>query len=349
MVARMIAILLLSGLSVASLATVQDSSQQTPAPPPAAPNGGDFSQVTNPDPATVVPPGILVRTTAASATDSFTPLPEGGSVNEKTFRSPYFGLTYSLPPGWFQKTSGPPPSDSGYYVLAQLRPTDAIKADVRGSMLIAAQDMFFPLVPAGNTMELIQYTKSHLVADYQVERPPAEIKIAGHSFVRFDYLAPLAGIHWSVLATQIRCHTVEFILTSQDAKLLESLINGLDKMILPAEASLTAGTGGGDVPVCIKGYATGARVTHRVDPVLLERRFNPVPVRIIISKTGTVKHIHFINAFPEQAKAITDALLQWTFKPYLREGQPAEVETGILFGSAPPRMEPAKPSTGVTN
>jgi len=31
-------------------------------------------------------------------------------------------LTYALSPDWTEKFSGPPPSDSGYYVLAQSGP-----------------------------------------------------------------------------------------------------------------------------------------------------------------------------------------------------------------------------------
>jgi outer membrane biosynthesis protein TonB len=58
-------------------------------------------------------------------------------------------------------------------------------------------------------------------------------------------------------------------------------------------------------------------------------------VRIIIDKAGKVKHIHFLRAFPDQAKAVTDALQQWKFKPYLKDRQPVEVETGIMFGRAP--------------
>ena len=34
-------------------------------------------------------------------------------------------------------------------------------------------------------------------------------------------------------------------------------------------------------------------------------------------------------------ESITDALLQWRFKPYLRDGEPVEVETGIMFGRTP--------------
>ena len=54
----------------------------------------------------------------------------------------------------------------------------------------------------------------------------------------------------------------------------------------------------------------------------------------VIDKEGKVKHIHFLSAFPDQAKAITDAMGQWKFKRHLRDGQPVEVETGIMFGRA---------------
>jgi hypothetical protein len=69
-------------------------------------------------------------------------------------------------------------------------------------------------------------------------------------------------------------------------------------------------------------------------------------VRVIIDKEGRVKHIHFLSAFPDQAKAISDALEQWRFKPYLRAGKPVEVETGLMFGRRPYSMTlPAKKFT----
>ena len=72
----------------------------------------------------------------------------------------------------------------------------------------------------------------------------------------------------------------------------------------------------------------------RVEPIFTEHKFNSVPVRIVIDREGKVKHIHFLNAFPDQAKVISDALGQWRFKPYKREGRAVEVETGIVFGRA---------------
>jgi hypothetical protein len=296
-------------------------------------NGGDFSD--NIQPGTKVPTGvILVKGAWSSASDSVTPVPEGGSVANNIFSDPYFGMTYALPPDWAEKYKGPPPSDSGRYVLAQIRPTEKFKGPAPGTVLVTAQDMFFTLLPAASAPDLINYSKDHLQADYKVEMPPTPTKIADHSFTFFAYWSPAAELHWYVLATEIRCHSVEIVLTSRDTKLLESLVLDLSKMKLPAEAGPTAGTGGGDVPVCVKDYAKDENVITRVDPIFTEHRFNPVPVRLIIDKEGKVKHIHFLSAFPDQAKVITDALGQWKFKPYRRDGHPVEVETGILFGRA---------------
>jgi hypothetical protein len=297
-------------------------------------SGGDFSD--NLQPATKVPTGvILVKGAWSSASDSVTPVPEGGNVTDGIFSNAYFGIRYPLPADWAQKYEGPPPSDSGRYVLAQIRPTSTFKGPDRGSILITAQDIFFTRFPAANTLELLKYSKDNLQADDKVEMPPTPTKIAGHPFDFFAYWSPAAELHWYVMATQIRCHEVEIVLTSRDTNLLKRLVLDLDKMQLPAETGPTAGAGGGAVPVCMKDYARDGNLIARVDPILTEHRFNPVPVRIIIDKKGKVKHIHFISAFPDQAKVITDALEQWKFKPYLRDGHPVEVETGIMFGWAP--------------
>jgi len=298
----------------------------------------------NPNPEKV-PPGILIKGAWASASDSETPLPEGGSIVDNVYRNQYFGLSYPLSSAWYQKSDGPPPSDSGYYVLAQLSPTDKFKGPAKGTILVSAQDLFFASAPAKNTVELVTYASNRLKPDYKVERQPSAVKIANHTFIRFDYVAPVADLHFYVLSTQVRCHAMQFVFTSRDPKLLESLIQEMNKMGLPEAADAAAGTGGGDVPVCIKDYATGKNVVHKVEPTLTDRKFNPIPVRIIISKTGRVKYIHFLSAFPEQAKIISEALEQWTLKPYVVNGEPVEVETGITFGQAPRPSWPATVKT----
>jgi hypothetical protein len=305
-------------------------------------NGGDFSERAGPvSPQARVPEGvILVKGAWSSESDSTTPVPEDGSVAGNAYRNRYFGLTYPLPRDWEEEYKGPPPSDSGRYVLLQLQPSAAFKGPARGSILLTAQDMFFTPLPAENALQLAKYEKNHLQADYKLELPPTETKVSGRPFIFYAYWSPIAELHWYVLATEIRCHEVEMVVTSRDTKLLENLVLQASQMQLPAETSPIAGTGGGNAPVCIKNYA-GEHVINRVDPIFSERSFNPVPVRIIIDKTGMVRHIHFLSAFPGQSKAITDALKQWKFKPYLQNGKPVEVETGIMFGRAPHVDSPA--------
>jgi hypothetical protein len=319
-------------LCVASVAKGQASPANHPMP--------SSSSADNPSLAKVPKDVILVKGASPSASDSVTPVPEAARVAQDAFSDPYFGITYSLPPDWTQEYDGPPPSESGRYVLAQLGPPKTKDGPNSASMLITAQDMFFTPMPATNALELTKYLRDHLQADYKVERPPTLAKIAGRSFSFFAYWSPVAELHWYVLGIQIRCHAVQFVLTSRDTKLLDRLMFDLNRMKLPAEASATVGDGGGPFPVCIRDYARRENVIARVDPVFTEHRFNPVPVRIIIDKEGKIKHIHLISAFPDQAKAITDALQQWRFKPYLSEGKPAEVETGISFGRASHSVAP---------
>jgi Gram-negative bacterial TonB protein C-terminal len=195
--------------------------------------------------------------------------------------------------------------------------------------------LFFTPFPVTRAEELVDYTKEHLQHDYKVEWPPTQIRIGGRSFRFFAYWSPVAELHWYVFATEIRCHAVEIVLSSSDIRLMRDLIQDLHTMTLPEDAQ----TEGVTVPVCVKDYATGENVIRRVAPVFTEHRFNTVPVRIVIGRDGRVKHTHLLSAFPDQAKAITDALQQWTFKPCIRNGRPVEVETGILFGT-PPRVSP---------
>jgi hypothetical protein len=321
---------------LACLASAQNTQPQKPAL-----SGGEFSNTTNPP--TKVPTGvILVKGAWSSASDSVTPVPEESRVTNGVLSNPYFGINFILPSGWAKGYDGPPPSDIGRYVLTHLRAADSHTAAM-GSILISAQDMFFTPLPATNALQLINYMKDILQADYKLEEPLTPTKIAGRPFTFFAYWSPVAQLHWYVVATQIRCHAIEIVLTSRNTQLLASLIHDLDKMTLPAEASPTAGTGGGDFPVCMKDYARNENILAKVDPVFSEPRSNSIPVRIIIDQKGKVKHIHFVSAFPEQAKGISDALFQWRFKPYMQNGHPVEVETGIMFGRTP------QPSTILPN
>jgi hypothetical protein len=138
----------------------------------------------------------------------------------------------------------------------------------------------------------------------------------------------------------VRCHAVQFVLTSADTHLLDTMVDGLKNTALLAEG--VSGHGGGDVPVCVPNYAVPANIESRVEPVMTMRKAESMPVRIIIAKSGRVQHVHVISAFAEQATIITDALMQWRFKPYTVNGEPVAVETGLVFGLDRNRVATAK-------
>ncbi len=265
---------------------------------------------------------ILVKGAAPSASDTTTPVPEGAIVRGGRLESPYFGFSYRIPSGWTEEVKGPPPSDSGNYVLALLVP--AAKSAVRGSVLIQAQDLFFTAAPATNAMQIVTYVRDHLLPSHQVERAPAEVKIGDRTFVRFDYGAPDVGLHWHIAATDIRCHTVQFVFSGPDPEALDRMIAGLSQLDAGARAA----------PLCVAGYAVPANIVKRVAPAFTTRRFNAIPTRLVIDKEGRVKHVHVISAFPEQSAALIEALKQWRFKPYLKDGKAVEIETGAMFGDA---------------
>jgi hypothetical protein len=262
--------------------------------------------------------------------------PEAGAVTGHIYQNGYFGIGYSLPPQWTEGYKGPPPSETGYYVLGLIRPDGDFQGPASGTILLAAWDLFFVPRPVRNARELVTDMANNLSAVYNVEAPARQVELGGRSFVRLDYVAPVAGLHWRVLATDIRCHVFQFVFNSRDGALLERLISRLNDAAFLEHTAAATSRQRETVPACVKDYATGANVLRKVDPAIVGPRFAEVPVRFIIGVDGKIKHIHVINAFPEQAKSVEKALVQWEFKPYLGDGVPAEVETGLLFRFSEP-------------
>jgi TonB family protein len=48
-----------------------------------------------------------------------------------------------------------------------------------------------------------------------------------------------------------------------------------------------------------------------------------------ISKDGNITHIKVVSGDPLLAKAASDAVKQWKYKPYLLNGEPVEIQTGV--------------------
>lgn len=272
--------------------------------------------------------GLISRPGDTAATPAN---PDSGRVIDGAYRNAYFDLTYRLPPGWVEGTGGPSPSASGYYVLGSFVPKD----ELTGTLLIAAQDIFFAAKPFSTAAAIMHdfARATSAVAGMTIDRGASEVRIAGRQFSRVDFSG--VGLHRALFVTEIRCHLVSFTLTSRDPALLAKLALSLDALSFGADDEAAA-------PVCIKNYANGDNLLRRIEPIASGPKFAPVPVRIIIGTDGSVAHIHVINATQEQRTAIEEALTQWRFAPPIAEGRPAEVETGLVFGLTPASQPAAR-------
>lgn len=261
---------------------------------------------------------ILVKGAAPSASDASTPVPEAGRIGDGRYRNAYFGLAYPIPAGWTEQPAGPPPSDAGGYVLTQFASLDGQR--VKAHVLVTAQDLFFIPFAASSAKDVAAKMRSTVPEQYELEKGPDEVTIAGRTFYRLAYKAsPASGLRWRMFTTETRCHALTFTFTGTDGKQLDE-----------AEKALAGLRIGSDAPACVNNYARD-HVLSKTTPGYTQR-YNTIPVRLIIDAEGKVRHIHLLSAFPEQSQPILTALREWRFKPYMVDGKAVEVETGLVFG-----------------
>jgi len=174
--------------------------------------------------------------------------------------------------------------------------------------------------------------KKGLDASLSAPNAVARVKLGGMEFARLDYSG--AGLSHIVFAAEIRCHVLIFSITASREAAAEMLVESLRKLSFTHERSASSSNGTAarrGPPLCIPESSYRDHIAHKVDPVMTGPRYGSVPVRLIIGGDGKLEHIHAIAGFPEQVKSVTDALAKWEFKPYIANGQPLEVETGLLF------------------
>jgi len=62
-----------------------------------------------------------------------------------------------------------------------------------------------------------------------------------------------------------------------------------------------------------------------------------VELQATISKNGDITNIKIVSGDPQLAKAASDAVKQWKYKPYLLNGEPVEIQTGVTVNFKLPR------------
>jgi TonB-like protein len=251
--------------------------------------------------------------------------PEDVHFAEGVFVSDYFGLRYRIPKGWGEGLPGPNPSQSGYYVLG----TWTTRGELAGTILVVAQDMLFASDASEDVESVVTRFRQVMssVEGMIIDREPEPVKVGVYPGYRIDFSG--VGLFRSMLAIEIRCHVVTFNLTSRDPKLLASLRSSMDDLVLlESKAS--------PVSTCLRDHVA-ENILYRVEPNSV-RGAPSIPVRIIVATDGSVKHVHVIRAAPTQRRDIEESVRQWRFKPYLKQGRPVEVETGVTFGTTAASM-----------
>jgi hypothetical protein len=246
--------------------------------------------------------------------------PEDVHIADGVFVSGYFGLRYRVPNGWSGGLSGPDPSQSGYYILGTWVPERAFS----GTILLVAQDMFFTPDTSIDVKDVVARFRDAIspVDGMAIDREPEAVKLGAYQGYHIDFSG--VGLFRAMFAIKIRCHVVTFNLTSRDPQLLESLARSLDDLA-------SFGSNANTLPECLKDYVS-ENVLRRVEPDGINAMTPSIPVRIIVAVDGSVKHVHVIRATPEQRQNINAAVRQWRFRPFLKQGRPVEVETGVIFG-----------------
>ncbi len=62
-----------------------------------------------------------------------------------------------------------------------------------------------------------------------------------------------------------------------------------------------------------------------------------VTLGVVIGADGAVKRIRVLSGDPEFAAGAVDAVRQWRYRPYVRDGQATEVQTELAFHFKPPK------------
>jgi hypothetical protein len=127
------------------------------------------------------------------------PFPEDGKVLGDIYVNDYFALSYPLPEGWIEGIPGPDPSAAGYYVLGELLP----QSEPNGTILIAAQDMFFASKPYANIAEMVGDLRQAVseIDGMTIDREPTEVRIGDRLLYRVDFSG--VGLYRSTFTTDV--------------------------------------------------------------------------------------------------------------------------------------------------
>jgi TonB family protein len=107
------------------------------------------------------------------------------------------------------------------------------------------------------------------------------------------------------------------------------------RVLTPAQVETDeAGMQSGDPTARISGGVMAGNILTKVTPVYPQEAKDAkvqgiVVLDAVIGKDGAIKSLRVLSGPNELANSALEAVKQWTYKPYLLNGNPTEVETTI--------------------
>lgn len=106
------------------------------------------------------------------------------------------------------------------------------------------------------------------------------------------------------------------------------------KVIFQAPPQTSSASGTANQPVTVPSKVADRYLIQRVEPEYPEAARQqhiqgPVVLEALVGKDGAVEKLSTTSGDPQLAIAATDAVRQWRFKPFLRNGSPEEFQTQI--------------------
>jgi TonB family protein len=102
----------------------------------------------------------------------------------------------------------------------------------------------------------------------------------------------------------------------------------------PPQSSLQSAKGAAEQPIMVPSKVADEYLVQRVEPEYPEQAREqhiqgPVVLVALVDKDGAVEKLSTISGDAQLVAAATDAVLQWRFKPFFRNGSPEEFQTQI--------------------
>jgi TonB family protein len=274
---------------------------------------------------------IFVGTTVTSSqSTSDNSRIDPGSVRDNVYTNRSLGINWDLPNGWVVDSTLAPSKETRYPLL-RLSPDEKESAE-------SVELSYAGQVDSGDVIGDLESS------NWKSTAQPRSYTLGsglGCSRVDLERVGPPTEYRTIFICQRYGQHLIfSLIATSPDR------INELVRAVLRIRVQPDWGTPDEPFsPTAPGAFPKRVRISQGVSQSLLQKKVQPkypdearktrIQGSVIflahISTDGNIKNLYLLSGHPLLAPAALDAVSQWTYRPYLLQGIPVEVETQITI------------------